>query len=89
MGLGVCDQRLSSYGPVTDIYHQGKHSLTVSDSLHSRSSGNTDLVPQSMSDTTKIEIPTWKSMEKTYKVWFKELQAYFAAIGEHRVLDKN
>ena len=43
-----------------------------------------------MSDTTKIEIPTWKSMEKTYsKVWFKDIQAYFAAIGEHRVLDKN
>jgi len=42
-----------------------------------------------MSDTIKVELPTWKSMTKTYKTWFKEIGEYFAAIGEHRVLDRN
>ena len=41
-----------------------------------------------MSDTTKVEIPTWKSMDKTHKTWVKEISEYFAAIGEHRLLDK-
>ena len=42
-----------------------------------------------MSDTIKVEIPTWTDMSKTHKVWIKELQAYFAAIGQHRILDKS
>ena len=41
-----------------------------------------------MSDTVKVELPTWKNMTKTHKVWIKEIGEYFAAIGEHRVLDK-
>ena len=41
-----------------------------------------------MSDTIKVELPTWKNMTKTHKTWMKEIGEYFAAIGEHRMLDR-
>ena len=41
-----------------------------------------------MSDTVKVELPTWKNMDKPHKTWLKEINEYFAAIGEHRVLRK-
>lgn len=41
-----------------------------------------------MSDTVKVELPTWKNMDKPHKTWLKEIHEYFAAIGEHRVLHK-
>ena len=37
----------------------------------------------------KVELPVWKSMDKTYKSWFEEIREYFAAIGEHRLLEKD
>ena len=42
-----------------------------------------------MSDTIKVELPTWKNMDKPHKVRLKELKEYFAAIGEHRILSKD
>ena len=42
-----------------------------------------------MSDTVKVELPTWKNADKPHKVWLKEINEYFAAIGEHRILSKD
>ena len=37
-------------------------------------------MPQTMSDTVKVELPTWKSMDKPHKTWLKELQ-YRSKVG--------